>query len=176
MRNRALPVATPSEAYTSTRQFSPPGSTFRSRLTILNGLWSGKPFSYKGLHYQLDQAQFLPPPVQVPRIPIWVAGVWPHKQPFRRAAQWDGVCPIGRDRIPTPNDVAEMLGFIRQNRQADLPFDVVLGAYERDGSEMSAQLADYAGAGVTWWLECFDWEDSLPDVRARIRRGPPHLE
>ena len=145
-------------------------------LTILNGLWSGKPFSYKGVHYQVDQAQFLPTPVQVPRIPIWVAGVWPHKRPFRRAAQWDGVCPIGRDRIPTPDDIAEMLGYIRQHRQADLPFDVVLGAYERDGSEMRAQLADYAEAGVTWWLECFDWEDGLPDVRARIRAGPLQLE
>ena len=68
----------------------------------------------------------------------------------------------------------EMLTYIRQYRQADMPFDVVLGAYERDGSAMLAQLADYAEAGVTWWLECFDWDDRLADVQARIRRGPPH--
>ena len=66
-----------------------------------------------------------------------------------------------------------MLGYIRQHRQPDLAFDVVLGAYERDSLEMSAQLAEYAGAGVTWWLECFDWEDRLADVQTRIRRGPP---
>jgi alkanesulfonate monooxygenase SsuD/methylene tetrahydromethanopterin reductase-like flavin-dependent oxidoreductase (luciferase family) len=142
-------------------------------LAILTGLWRGEPFSFQGVHYQLNQAQFLPAPVQVPRIPIWLAGIWPHKRPFRRAAQWDGICPIGRERIPTPEDVQEMLTYIRQYRQADMPFDVVLGAYERDGSAMLAQLADYAEAGVTWWLECFDWDDRLADVQARIRRGPP---
>jgi alkanesulfonate monooxygenase SsuD/methylene tetrahydromethanopterin reductase-like flavin-dependent oxidoreductase (luciferase family) len=98
-------------------------------LAILEGLWRGQPFSYQGVHYQLDHAQFLPTPMQEPRVPIWVAGIWPQKRPFRRAAQWDGVCPIGRERIPTPEDIQEMLGYIRQYRQADKPFDVVLGAY-----------------------------------------------
>jgi alkanesulfonate monooxygenase SsuD/methylene tetrahydromethanopterin reductase-like flavin-dependent oxidoreductase (luciferase family) len=121
----------------------------------------------------VDQAQFLPTPVQVPRIPIWVAGIWPHKPPFRRAAQWDGVCPIGRDRIPTPEDIQAMLTYLRQYRQAATPFDVVLGAYERDATTMGDLLAEYAAAGVTWWLECFDWNDTLAEVHARIQRGPP---
>ena len=154
-----------------TTEFTP--QCFDEGFAILTGLWRGEPFSFQGVHYQLNQAQFLPAPVQVPRIPIWLAGIWPHKRPFRRAAQWDGICPIGRERIPRPEDVQEMLKYIRQYRQADMPFDVVLGAYERDGSAMLAQLADYAEAGVTWWLECFDWDDRLADVQARIRRGPP---
>jgi len=141
-------------------------------LAIVTGLWRGEPFSYQGVHYQVDQAQFLPTPVQVPRIPIWVAGIWPHKRPFRRAAQWDGVCPIGRDRVPTPEDIQAMLGYVRQYRQDNTPFDVVLGSYERDAADMGNQLAAYAAAGVTWWLECFDWNDTLVEVRARIQRGP----
>jgi alkanesulfonate monooxygenase SsuD/methylene tetrahydromethanopterin reductase-like flavin-dependent oxidoreductase (luciferase family) len=141
-------------------------------LAIMTGLWRGEPFSYQGVHYQVDQAQFLPAPVQVPRIPIWVAGIWPNKPPFRRAAQWDGVCPIGRDHVPTPEDIQAMLGYTRQYRQDDTPLDVVLGSYERDAGDLDDYLAEYTAAGVTWWLECFDWNDTLAEVRARIQRGP----
>src|SRR6185369_963188 len=58
-------------------------------LDVLMGLWSGEEFSYSGEQYQVERARFLPTPVQQPRIPIWVAGVWPRKAPFRRAAHWD---------------------------------------------------------------------------------------
>jgi len=36
-------------------------------LDILEGLWSGEPFSYQGEEYQVDDAAFLPRPVQQPR-------------------------------------------------------------------------------------------------------------
>jgi alkanesulfonate monooxygenase SsuD/methylene tetrahydromethanopterin reductase-like flavin-dependent oxidoreductase (luciferase family) len=42
-------------------------------LDILTGLWSGKPFQYDGQHYRLEKTVCWPPPVQQPRIPIWVA-------------------------------------------------------------------------------------------------------
>lgn len=43
-------------------------------LDILDGLWSGQPFSYHGEHYQLQDVTFAPTPMQSPRIPIWVVG------------------------------------------------------------------------------------------------------
>ena len=48
-------------------------------LDILTGLWQGQPFSYQGKHYQVQPTDFLPPPppLQQPRIPIWVVGAWP---------------------------------------------------------------------------------------------------
>jgi alkanesulfonate monooxygenase SsuD/methylene tetrahydromethanopterin reductase-like flavin-dependent oxidoreductase (luciferase family) len=55
-------------------------------LDVLTGLWSGKAFAYEGKHYQVKDTEFIPMPVQSPRIPIWVGGNWPHKAPFRRAA------------------------------------------------------------------------------------------
>ena len=45
-------------------------------LEILTGLWSGKPFSFHGQHYNIAEVTFLPPPVQSPRIPIWVVGAF----------------------------------------------------------------------------------------------------
>ncbi len=66
-------------------------------LDVLTALWSGKPFSYNGEYHKIREAQFLPTPVQSPRIPIWVAGTWPIKAPFRRAARLDGALPIGQN-------------------------------------------------------------------------------
>src|SRR5262249_5512171 len=48
-------------------------------LDILTGLWRGQPFNYDGKHYHVRETSFAPPPppVQQPRIPIWVVGAWP---------------------------------------------------------------------------------------------------
>jgi alkanesulfonate monooxygenase SsuD/methylene tetrahydromethanopterin reductase-like flavin-dependent oxidoreductase (luciferase family) len=70
------------------------GAMLDEGLQVVNGLWSGKPFSFVGEHYTVKDAQFLPATLQQPRIPIWVGGKWPNRAPFRRAAQWDGVFPI----------------------------------------------------------------------------------
>ena len=63
------------------------GEQLDEGLQVVAGLWSGAPFSFHGAHYHIRDVQFLPPPVQQPRIPIWIAGGWPRKRPFRRAAQ-----------------------------------------------------------------------------------------
>src|SRR5712692_419999 len=66
------------------------GAMLDEGLDILTLMWTGKPFHYAGNQYEVDGVTFLPRPVQSPRIPIWVAGAWPHRRPFRRAARWDG--------------------------------------------------------------------------------------
>ena len=102
------------------------GAMLDEGLEVLTGLWSGEPFSFQGTHYQVQQARFLPTPTQQPRIPIWVAGLWPNKPPFRRAARWDGVFPIGRERQMTPDDVREMLAYMQPYRTNAGPFEVVM--------------------------------------------------
>jgi Luciferase-like monooxygenase len=146
-------------------------------LEVLTGLWSGKPFSYEGTHYQVHDACFVPPPRQQPRIPIWVAGGWPTKAPFRRAARWDGVFPMGRPssngRI-TPAEILDMVAYIRGHRTGEAPFDVVHGDWTagKDRAEDAAVIAPYAEAGVTWWMESAS--DRTPaEMRERIRTGPP---
>ncbi len=78
-------------------------------LQIMNGLWTGEPFSFQGKHYQVNHVQFLPKPTQTPRIPIWVAGYWPNKRPFRRAARWDGVYPGRVNEEPLTLDCGLMV-------------------------------------------------------------------
>ena len=149
-------------------------------LDVVTGLWRGEPFTYSGKHYRLHNATLLPTPVQQPRIPIWVAGVWPaFKAPFRRAARWDGVQPIFDMGLPPeriPDEVRQMVAYIRAHRPDDAPFDVVLGAETAgDGSAKDADLVQaYADAGVTWWMEAINhWRGPLSAMRERIRKGPP---
>jgi alkanesulfonate monooxygenase SsuD/methylene tetrahydromethanopterin reductase-like flavin-dependent oxidoreductase (luciferase family) len=41
---------------------------------ILRGLWSGDPFTFEGAHFRVTEAAVRPGPVQVPRVPILIAG------------------------------------------------------------------------------------------------------
>jgi alkanesulfonate monooxygenase SsuD/methylene tetrahydromethanopterin reductase-like flavin-dependent oxidoreductase (luciferase family) len=69
------------------------GEKLDEGLEVLARLWTGNPVTFQGKHYQVKDVKFLPKPLQTPRIPIWVAGYWPNRRPFRRAAQWEGVLP-----------------------------------------------------------------------------------
>jgi probable F420-dependent oxidoreductase len=146
-------------------------------LDVLAGLWSGAPFSYAGKHYRIDETTMLPAPVQQPRIPIWVAGMWPSRRPMRRAARWDGAYPIREDNMPlSPDDVRAIVAYVRSHRIGDAPFDVILaGESSGDGPFVWKEpLATYEAAGATWWLEGLtDWRGTLDEMRALVRAGPP---
>jgi alkanesulfonate monooxygenase SsuD/methylene tetrahydromethanopterin reductase-like flavin-dependent oxidoreductase (luciferase family) len=82
-------------------------------LEVVTGLWSGEPFEHAGAYYTVTGTRFLPPPLQRPRIPIWVACSWPNRRPLTRAARWDGVLavrelPDGNLGLVTPDDVAAL--------------------------------------------------------------------
>jgi alkanesulfonate monooxygenase SsuD/methylene tetrahydromethanopterin reductase-like flavin-dependent oxidoreductase (luciferase family) len=154
-------------------------------LDVITGLWTGKPFSYQGKHFQVDEMTFLPTPVQQPRIPILVGGVWPGKGPATRAARYEGCClymqdPSNEMRDWTPQDVREMLAFIESHRSDDkkgTPFDVKLGGRDRsdDWEKDRALMRSLAEAGVTWWVEYVPTSD-IETMRESIRRGPLRIE
>jgi alkanesulfonate monooxygenase SsuD/methylene tetrahydromethanopterin reductase-like flavin-dependent oxidoreductase (luciferase family) len=149
-------------------------------LEILNGFWSGKPYSFSGAHYQVKKCTFLPTPLQQPRIPIWVGGFWPHLRPFRRAARWDGAFPLntGGPFTPPPAVLGEIREYILQHRTSPAPFDlVIMGSTPgNDPKAARKKLAAYANTGLTWWLETlFRWRNSAEAMRQRIRQGPPRF-
>jgi alkanesulfonate monooxygenase SsuD/methylene tetrahydromethanopterin reductase-like flavin-dependent oxidoreductase (luciferase family) len=146
-------------------------------LAILEGLWTGEPFSFDGKHYHLDHAQLPPRPAQTPRVPIWTAVGWPHRKPLQRAARYDGVYVMAvnqeTDQPLTPAETRDILAYIHTLRDDIQPLDVAvngvtLGAAERD----VATVRPYAEAGATWWLE-YDATGRYKEYRERIRRGPP---
>jgi alkanesulfonate monooxygenase SsuD/methylene tetrahydromethanopterin reductase-like flavin-dependent oxidoreductase (luciferase family) len=135
-------------------------------LEVITGLWSGQPFSFEGAHYTVHDSQFLPTPLQQPRIPIWVAGQWPRKKPVARAARWDGYVPIKADMtLTTPDEVAEMA---RQLDVANRPgFDLAIFNGPEPGST-------FAGTGATWCLDgpADDGPFDVKEIRGWIKDGP----
>ena len=156
------------------------GEMLDEGLEIITGLQSGEFFRYTGKHYRIGKTIFNPKPVQQPRIPVWVAGKWPNKKPFRRAAKWDGVVPIHRSRNIkqhlTLDEVKEIKRFIEQYRTDDAPFDYCISGVLRAKvlSEDRAIVAPYEEAGVTWWIEfVYSSTGSVKRNTERIRFGPP---
>jgi hypothetical protein len=156
------------------------GDMLDEGLDILAGLWSGEPFSYDGEHYTIDEVTFLPKPLQQPRIPIWVAGMWPGGRPFRRAAKWDGVAPIAYDgkdiTMVGADELRGILDFIGEHRETDEPFDAtVADMWLGDRARARDQIAELDAAGATWVRESWvpgagvEWEHWMSEMRA----GPP---
>jgi alkanesulfonate monooxygenase SsuD/methylene tetrahydromethanopterin reductase-like flavin-dependent oxidoreductase (luciferase family) len=151
-------------------------------LEILQGLWSGQPFSYNGEHYHIDNVTFLPAPVQKPGIPIWVGWVWPKKRPMERAARFDGAVPFsirnGTYASLMPEDIHQLKLYMDEHH-TDSPIDIVARGPVFDAARdepAHAMLQAYAEAGATWCLQnVWPWYD-LNEVRASIRQGPPSLE
>jgi alkanesulfonate monooxygenase SsuD/methylene tetrahydromethanopterin reductase-like flavin-dependent oxidoreductase (luciferase family) len=150
-------------------------------LEVVVGLWSGAPFTYQGKYYTVTKGQFLPRPMQQPRIPVWIAGRWPARRPFARAARWDGVFPthvdVGPAQTMSPVQLEDIVTYTlsQRNPSAD-PFDVILeGHTDAAGSSSQARrIADYEDVGLTWWIEKLGWfRGSVDDMRQRIQAGPP---
>ncbi|MFL5825695.1 MAG: LLM class flavin-dependent oxidoreductase [Thermoleophilaceae bacterium] len=139
-------------------------------LEILEGLWSGEPFSFEGKHYRVEGAHFIPPV----HVPVWIAGRWPAKRPMRRAARFDGVFPIHQD-VPvnenmTPAQLREIVDYTLAHRDKAGPFAVAMEGLSDPGDD----VGDYGEAGLTWWVERLAWHRGpLSQTRERLRAGPP---
>jgi alkanesulfonate monooxygenase SsuD/methylene tetrahydromethanopterin reductase-like flavin-dependent oxidoreductase (luciferase family) len=142
-------------------------------LQVLTGLWSGEPFNFEGKYFNIKDAQFLPRPVQQPRIPIWLAGRWPGRRPFVRAAAWDGVIPIGSDSGMTPDECRAVVDFIRANQPERRDFDVAVVEWQGGTATRPGAVEEFAAAGATWYQLGFGGSVLLDDVRQRIQEGPP---
>jgi alkanesulfonate monooxygenase SsuD/methylene tetrahydromethanopterin reductase-like flavin-dependent oxidoreductase (luciferase family) len=144
-------------------------------LLLLAALWSGEPVKHHGAHYHVECDAFQPP-VQRPRVPVWVAAGWPSKKPLARAARWDGVVPTVSNGLDVePADLREMAARIQQMRGSGADFDIIRFGQTQNSSDTAAVKAS-AEAGATWWLEyIYTDNSSLDDIRARILAGPPRL-
>ncbi len=163
------------------------GAMLDEGLDVLTGLWRGEPFSYDGAHYQVRDTLFLPPPLQQPRIPVWIAANWPHPRPLERAARWDGVVPgFGLRQDDDLDKLRACVRTIRDQRASDEPFDVTFSGRPTPGDDpvrAAEMVAPYAAAGATWWLEMLTpviyggrWTDEVWPVEAlreRVLQGPP---
>jgi alkanesulfonate monooxygenase SsuD/methylene tetrahydromethanopterin reductase-like flavin-dependent oxidoreductase (luciferase family) len=158
-------------------------------LAVLTGLWGGQPFTYEGRHHTVRPTDFAvpPPPVQRPRVPIWVVGGWPAPRSMRRAARWDGWLPnlVGRDGPAgplTPELLAEGVTWVRDARATDgltmEGYDVVAEGVTPADDPVAARatVEPWRRAGATWWIES-NWSVEEHEYREYVERrlaaGPP---
>jgi hypothetical protein len=97
-------------------------------LAILDGLWTGEPFSYSGSHYTVA-----------------------------RAARWDGMVPIRytdrRLTVVSPADIADIRAKFAATRPAGSADFVVWADVAGDPGAAAEIIRPYEEAGATWWLE-----------------------
>ncbi|WP_129629938.1 LLM class flavin-dependent oxidoreductase [Candidatus Oscillochloris fontis] len=155
-------------------------------LAILTGLWAGQPFRFQGKHYTITPSNFNPPPppIQQPRIPIWIVGVWPSEKSMQRVLRYDGLLPSvlgldGKTRQATPEELRAMVDYVAEQRTLPTHFDIVVEGQTvgDDQGRAIEQVAPWIEAGATWWIETL-WEipntpAGLAAVRQRIAQGPP---
>ena len=140
------------------------GEMLDEALAIVVAAWSGEPVNHRGRHYLVDDVQFLPRPVQRPRIPVWAAAFPGNVKPLRRAARYDGLFPVNLEGV---DEFAHAVAAVRDLRGDDpAPFDIAVEL--RPGSD----VAPYADAGATWWMTELEPGISLDEVRGVIREGP----
>jgi alkanesulfonate monooxygenase SsuD/methylene tetrahydromethanopterin reductase-like flavin-dependent oxidoreductase (luciferase family) len=117
-------------------------------LARLSSLWGG---------------EFLPPPLQQPRIPVWVAARWPNRRPVARAVAWDGIFPI---ELPDPAALAQLAAEIAAARGAERGrFDLVVEIEPGEDAE------PWVKAGATWVLTGFGRQPRVDEVREAIAAG-----
>lgn len=152
-------------------------------LEVLTGLWTGEPFEFHGDHYDLEPVTFLPRPVQQPRIPIWVAAMWPQRRPVRRAARWDGIVPMVFDPVTeempplTPEIAAEIASYVAEHRTPTEPFDFAVSGPVPDGHDEASWISELETAGVTWWRDGWvPWASvTHEDWLHKVLQGPPTI-
>jgi alkanesulfonate monooxygenase SsuD/methylene tetrahydromethanopterin reductase-like flavin-dependent oxidoreductase (luciferase family) len=148
-------------------------------LEVVAGLMTGEPFTHSGPHYTLNDVTFVQRPVQQPRVPIWVAGMWPNRRPFRRAARYDGIVPIGADEhgdeiLITVEMMREAVAYTHEHRTTTGPFDhVFTGWMPEERSEVKAIAGELESFGVTWWQVSPAPGEDVHAFRGWMREGPP---
>jgi len=141
-------------------------------LDLLTRLWSGSTVDFHGAHYTALSVS-MTPPLQSPRIPIWIGADSRNRAPRRRAARWDGFIPASHhwpDEVIPPEDYETAMADIRPLRSPEEPFDVVVIGDATGTRPAADELSAYEAAGVTWHLV---QALTIEDAETRIRRGPP---
>jgi alkanesulfonate monooxygenase SsuD/methylene tetrahydromethanopterin reductase-like flavin-dependent oxidoreductase (luciferase family) len=122
-------------------------------LQVVSGLWTGEAFSHHGDYYTFDDVLFQPPPLQQPRIPVWVSAMTRNERTLGRGGRWDGVL-LGAMSADGGMDVLPAEAVAEVAARPDAPADIVVAA------PVGTDPAVYDGTGATWVLVT-GWLDDL---------------
>jgi alkanesulfonate monooxygenase SsuD/methylene tetrahydromethanopterin reductase-like flavin-dependent oxidoreductase (luciferase family) len=150
-------------------------------IDLMRALWSGAT-TYEGPRHRYDfgtDEQLRVSRPQHGSIPIWVVAAWPRPKSMRRVARCDGVVPQYEGHEGSPADARAVRAWL-QSHGARTDVDVIAEGQTAGDRDGAAEVARWAEAGCTWWLET-NWEmphhddARMREVRDRLALGPPRL-
>jgi alkanesulfonate monooxygenase SsuD/methylene tetrahydromethanopterin reductase-like flavin-dependent oxidoreductase (luciferase family) len=105
------------------------------------------------------------------RVPVWVGGIWPRRQPFHGVEHADGLFPLrfeaGKGFSPlSADDLAEIRASVPEAATRDLVLWNAMAPDEPD-------VAEYERAGVTWWLVAPRADEPAEAFGRMVDAGPP---
>jgi hypothetical protein len=153
-------------------------------IDILDRMFKREQVDFDGKHFPLkmtlmDLQHYPPKPVQQPRIPLWVCGIWPRKKSMQRILRCDGLLaqkmdPEGKFVDVMPEDVRQMREYVEVGRTLETPFDIIIE--EQSGEWEAARIVEkceaWQAAGATWWIEGL-WGADEAGVYKRLEQGTP---
>ncbi len=149
------------------------GRALDEGLAIFRGLVSGEEVNITGEFLRAEGVAFQPSAFRESGIPVWTAGRWPNPAPIRRAARQQGMMVI---QMTEPGQVAQLRASLRE-AGADLEhFDIAVWGQrdERFAFRQDERYAQWAGAGVTWFLTGpGPFNLDYDEVREYVSTGPP---
>ena len=127
------------------------------QLTIIRGVWSAEPFTFRGQFHSTERGRVFPPPLQQPGPPLILAGGG-ERYTLRLVAELADGCNVGAGAATgsawTTTDVARKLSVLERHCQAiGRPYDTVLRTH------------------FTSWIFLADTEAA---ARAKLDRFHPH--
>ena len=159
---------------------------FQESIHIIKGLWTTPNFSYIGQHYQVEQANLVPPPVQRPHPPIYIAATRSREtQDFAAASGHSGIIGVVLD---TADGLALCRALTEGAANAGKPMDLAAIPFFRYFyvAETEAQARQDTEAALNWTLDVNQWRrtyqqgsevyDSLADFRQTRQERPPSYE
>ena len=155
-------------------------ATLDEGIDLMHALWQcHASFDGTALHYSFemdDQLHLMRP--SSGRIPTWVVVAWPRPKSMRRALRCDGVVPQFERHEDSPDLARDVRQWLDANGATSHDLIAQGETSTTDRLHAADEVARWATAGCTWWLET-NWEmphhgpQRFHEVRRRLEAGPP---
>ena len=160
---------------------------FQESVRIIEGLWTTRNFTYEGEYFQVEETNLVPPPVQKPHPPMYIAATRSREtQDFAAASGHSGIMGVGagHHRRPRPvqpvgKGLAKWLA--RKMDLGGIPFFRYF--YVAETEEQARRDSE---AALNWTMDVNQWRrtyqrgsevyDSLDTFRQSRTEYPPSFE
>jgi alkanesulfonate monooxygenase SsuD/methylene tetrahydromethanopterin reductase-like flavin-dependent oxidoreductase (luciferase family) len=159
---------------------------FQESIHIIKGLWTTPDFTFEGQHYRVKNANLVPPPVQKPHPPMYIAATRTREtQDFAAASGHSGIIGVVLD---TADGLDLCCQLVDGAREAGRPMDIGGIPFFRYFyvAETEEQARRDSEPALNWTLDVNQWRrtyqrgsevhDSLEDFRRTRTELPPSFE